>query len=77
MRIIDKKLKKVLEMRTDTPSMLESLDSLSSFYSDSGNTLESRRSLRTDIEDRGLDLAKSFLESMEEVEEVYCYSLIY
>lgn len=77
MRIIDKKLKKVLEMRTDTPSMLESLDSLSSFYSDSGNTLESRRSLRTDIEDRGLDLAKSFLESMEEVEEVYYYSLIY
>lgn len=64
-------------MRTDTPSMLESLDSLSSFYSDSGNTLESRRSLRTDIEDRGLDLAKSFLESMEEVEEVYYYSLIY
>lgn len=77
MRIIDKKLKKVLEMRTDTPSMLESLDSLSSFYSDSGNTLESRRSLRTDIEDRGLDLAKSFLESMEEVEEVYYSSLIY
>lgn len=77
MRIIDKKLKKVLEMRTDTPSMLESLDSLSSFYSDSGNTLESRRSLRTDIEDRGLDLAKSFLESMEEVEEVYYYSLMY
>lgn len=73
MRILDKKLKKVLEMRTDTPEMLESLDSLSYFYTKEGNTLETRRSLRTDIEDRGLQLVKNFLENVKEIENVFFY----
>lgn len=33
-RVLDKKLKKVLDMRTDTPALLESLDAISTLFSD-------------------------------------------
>ena len=35
-RVLDKKLKKVLDMRTDTPALLESLDAISTLFSDAG-----------------------------------------
>ena len=59
-RILDKKLKKVLEMRTDSPEFIDSLNALSTFYGQggTGNTLEARRGLRSDLETRSLALAR-------------------
>lgn len=36
-RVLDKKLKKVLDMRTDTPALLESLEAISTLFSDHNN----------------------------------------
>lgn len=33
-RVLDKKLKKVLDMRTDTPALLESLEAISTLFAD-------------------------------------------
>ena len=63
MRVLDKKIKRLLEMRTDSPEMLRALGSLSSFYGSKGNTLEARRSLRADLEQRNIELVKDFIES--------------
>lgn len=59
--VLDKKLKKVLELRTDTPVMLEALDCISEFWTD--NTLEARRGLRHELEHENLVLANKFIES--------------
>lgn len=37
-RVLDKKLKKVLDMRTDTPALLESLEAISTLFSDHGSS---------------------------------------
>lgn len=37
-RVLDKKLKKVLDMRTDTPALLESLEAISTLISDHSST---------------------------------------
>eukprot|EP00510_Aplanochytrium_minuta_P006040 CAMPEP_0184009698 /NCGR_PEP_ID=MMETSP0954-20121128/2767_1 /TAXON_ID=627963 /ORGANISM="Aplanochytrium sp, Strain PBS07" /LENGTH=127 /DNA_ID=CAMNT_0026289135 /DNA_START=157 /DNA_END=537 /DNA_ORIENTATION=- len=60
-RVLEKKLKRVREMKTDSPEMLESLDALATFYVPSGNTLEARRNLRANLESRGLSLIKEFM----------------
>ena len=59
--VLDKKLKKVLELRTDTPVMLEALDCISEFWTD--NTLEARRGLRHELEHENLVLSNKFIES--------------
>ena len=41
--IVEKKLKKIQNVRTDSPDMLAALDALSTFYR--GNSVEARRSL--------------------------------
>ncbi|KAL2236786.1 conserved oligomeric Golgi complex subunit 6 [Sesamum indicum] len=56
---LSRKLKKVLETRTDTPDLLASLNTLSSFYSE--NTPQTRRNLRSTIEKRGLSINGEFL----------------
>ncbi|EYU37491.1 hypothetical protein MIMGU_mgv1a002271mg [Erythranthe guttata] len=58
---LSRKLKKVLETRTDAPDLLASLNTLSSFYSD--NTPQSRRNLRSTIENRGLSINEEFLDA--------------
>ncbi|KDP37812.1 hypothetical protein JCGZ_06714 [Jatropha curcas] len=58
---LSRKLKKVLECRTDTPDLLASLDTLSTFYSE--NTPQARRNLRSTIEKRSLDINLHFLQS--------------
>eukprot|EP00897_Mesotaenium_endlicherianum_P007060 jgi/Mesen1/6382/ME000329S05549 len=60
---LSRKLKKVLETRTDSPELLASLSTLSAFYSD--NSLQARRNLRKTIERRGLSINEEFLESSE------------
>lgn len=63
-----RKLKKVLETRTDSPEMLASLETLSSFYTD--NSLQARRNLRSTIEKRGLAINEQFLRASEAAQKV-------
>ncbi|MCO5600340.1 hypothetical protein L7F22_054451 [Adiantum nelumboides] len=58
-----RKLKKVLETRTDSPDLLLSLSTLSSFYSES--TPQGRKNLHTTIERRGLSINEEFLRASE------------
>ncbi|CAN0124262.1 unnamed protein product, partial [Discosporangium mesarthrocarpum] len=70
-RVLDKKLNKVLEMRTDAPAMLESLEAISTLFAEhkdgghGGNTLDARRSLRDDLERQNYNLSACFLKSFE------------
>lgn len=71
---LSRKLKKVLETRTDSAELLSSLNTLSSFYTD--NTPHSRRNLRSTIEKRGLSINHEFLlasltaqQALDQVEE--------
>jgi hypothetical protein len=65
---ISRKLKKVLETRTDSPELLASLATLSTFYGE--NTLHARRALRTTIERRGLTINEEFLQASEAAQKV-------
>ncbi|XP_057964103.1 conserved oligomeric Golgi complex subunit 6 [Malania oleifera] len=56
---LSRKLKKVLESRTDSPEVLASLNTLSAFYTD--NTPQVRRNLRSTIEKRSLSINHEFL----------------
>ncbi|KAH7687077.1 Conserved oligomeric Golgi complex subunit 6 protein [Dioscorea alata] len=56
---LSRKLKKVLETRTDSPDLLDSLAALSTFYGD--NTPQSRRNLKSSIEERALAINHTFL----------------
>lgn len=59
---ISRKLKKVLEStRTDSPDLVASLSTLSTFYDD--NTPQSRRNLRSTIEKRSLAINLDFLQA--------------
>lgn len=62
-----RKLKKVLETRTDSPDLLASLSTLSSFYTD--NTQQARRNLRATIERRGLSINEEFLRASESAQK--------
>ncbi|CAM6054168.1 unnamed protein product, partial [Sphagnum tenellum] len=62
-----RKLKKVLETRTDSSELLASLGTLSSFYAD--NTLQARRNLRATIERRGLSINEEFLTASESAQK--------
>eukprot|EP00249_Psilotum_nudum_P015509 c25364_g1_i1 orf=478-2589(+) len=62
-----RKLKKVLETRTDSPDLLKSLSTLSSFYTE--NPLQGRRTLPTTIEKRGLSINEEFLRASEEAQK--------
>ncbi|XP_060207837.1 conserved oligomeric Golgi complex subunit 6 [Lycium barbarum] len=71
---LSRKLKKVLETRTDSPDLLASLNTLSEFYTE--NTPHSRRNLRSTIEKRSLSINQEFLlsstaaqKSLDRVEE--------
>lgn len=62
-----RKLKKVLETRTDSPELLASLGTLSSFYTE--NTQQSRRNLRATVERRGLSINEEFLRASESAQK--------
>ena len=66
---MDARIKKVLSTRTDTMTMLESLDAISDFFLRNGNTPDSRRALRQDVEFQNILLAKKFLGEFEKVRE--------
>ncbi|KAA3469306.1 conserved oligomeric Golgi complex subunit 6 isoform X2 [Gossypium australe] len=60
---LSRKLKKVLECRTDTPEVLASLNTLSTFYTE--NTPQVRRNLRSTIEKRSLQINLDFLRASQ------------
>ncbi|KAF8095396.1 hypothetical protein N665_0334s0016 [Sinapis alba] len=60
---LSRKLKKVLECRTDTPDLVASLNALSSFYDE--NSAHARRNLRSTIEKRALEINSEFLSAAD------------
>ncbi|XVF13762.1 hypothetical protein REPUB_Repub08aG0235500 [Reevesia pubescens] len=60
---LSRKLKKVLECRTDTPEVVASLNTLSTFYTQ--NTPQTRRNLRSSIEKRSLQINLDFLRASQ------------
>lgn len=71
---LSRKLKKVLESRIDSPELLSSLSTLSTFYTD--NSSHARRNLRSTIEKRSLSINHDFLtasdaaqQALDQVEE--------
>lgn len=64
---LSRKLKKVLESRTDSPDLLASLNTLSTFYNE--NTQQSRRNLRSTIEKRSLSINHEFLQASESAQQ--------
>lgn len=65
---LSRKLKKVLEStRTDSPDLVASLNTLSTFYGD--NTPQSRRNLRSTIEKRSLSINLDFLQASHAAQE--------
>lgn len=65
--IVDTRIKKVLSMRTDTVTMLDSLDAISEFFGKEGNTMDARRALRQDLEYQNILLAKKYMSEFDEV----------
>lgn len=65
---LSRKLKKVLETRTDTPDLLASLNTLSSFYTD--NNPHARRNLRSTLEKRSLSINHDFLLASHAAQQV-------
>ena len=66
-RVLEQKLRKVVESRTDTPAMLEALQAIAAFYGqrEGGNTAEARKFLRQDLEKQNMVLCDRFLELFE------------
>ncbi|XWS62266.1 hypothetical protein CRYUN_Cryun07bG0195500 [Craigia yunnanensis] len=60
---LSRKLKKVLECRTDSPEVVASLNTLSTFYNE--NTPQARRNLRSTIEKRSLQINLDFLRASQ------------
>ncbi len=58
-------LLQILEIKTESSDLINSLSTLSSFYHD--NNPAARRALRTTIERRGLDINQKFLTAAEAV----------
>ncbi|XP_021724498.1 conserved oligomeric Golgi complex subunit 6-like [Chenopodium quinoa] len=64
---LSRKLKKVLESRIDSPELLTSLSTLSTFYSD--NSPQARRNLRSTIEKRALSINHDFLSASDAAQQ--------
>lgn len=72
-RVLDKKLKKVLDMRTDTPALLESLEAISTLFSDHNSNSNPASGAAGDGEKAGgggheystLDARRSLREDLE------------
>ena len=60
MRVLDKKIQKVLSMKTTQSVIQEALDSFAEYYDTSENTVDSRKNLRYSLEGISCDLTKRF-----------------
>jgi len=70
MRAVDLRLRKLLELRTETPAMLSALEAVADVHSNKPPSGErARRELRSDIEHRNLDVVREFIESLRPFEQ--------
>lgn len=60
MRLLDKKIQKVLGMKTTQTEIQEALNSFAEYYDTTENTVDSRKNLRYSLEGISCDLTKSF-----------------
>lgn len=60
MRVIDKKIQKVLSMKTTQSDIQEALNSFAEYYDTTENTVDSRKNLRYSLEGISCDLTKRF-----------------
>ncbi|KIZ02121.1 Conserved oligomeric Golgi complex subunit 6 [Monoraphidium neglectum] len=60
-----RKVKKILEIKTESPELVSALSTLSGFYDQNGAA--ERRQLRSAVERRGLDINRQFLDAAETV----------
>lgn len=60
MRVIDKKIQKVLGMKTTQADIQEALNSFAEYYDTNENTVDSRKNLRYSLEGISCDLTKRF-----------------
>ena len=79
-RVVEARLKRLLELRTDSPAMLEALDALASVSAEStsasgggssntcGGTEARRRNLRSEVEGRNLRVITDFLARLSPME---------
>lgn len=65
---LSRKLKKVLETRTDNEELVASLATLSTFYTD--NTPQARRNLKSSIDHRALAINHHFLQASLPAQQV-------
>ena len=67
-----RKVKKILDIKTESPDVISALNTLSTFYDD--NTPAARRQLRSTIEKRGLEINQEFLTAAESVIQVCVFA---
>ena len=60
MRVIDKKIQKVLGMKTTQADIQEALNSFAEYYDTNENTVDSRKNLRYSLEGISCDLTIRF-----------------
>ena len=75
MRLLDKKIQKVLGMKTTQADIQEALNSFAEYYDTTGNTVDSRKNLRYSLEGISCDLAKSFATELSKFQSVSYYSI--
>ena len=66
-KVVQKKLRQLQELRTDSVAMLEALDTLGAFYPEE-NTAQARVSLRSDLEQQSAALSGQFAASFAELQ---------
>lgn len=63
--MLDRKVKRVCELRLDDPELVEALEVVREFWTE--NTAEARRNLRGDLERKSLEMVEGFLGSFDAV----------
>lgn len=77
MRVLDKKIQKVLGMKTSQSDIQEALDSFAEYYDTSENTVDSRKNLRYSLEGISCDLTKKFASELSKFYSVgFCITFV-
>ena len=71
MRVLDKKIQKVLGMKTTQSDIQEALDSFAEYYDTAENTVDSRKNLRYSLEGISCDLTKKFASELSKFYSVW------
>ena len=77
MRVLDKKIQKVLGMKTTQSDIQEALDSFAEYYDTAENTVDSRKNLRYSLEGISCDLTKKFASELSKFYSVRASSSLF